>query len=371
MPEEPVAPALAEWDQEQKFQQALDAAPAPVLTIALIAANVVVFILMVINGVSFMDPAADSLLPWGADFGPLTTHGQWWRLLTAAFVHIGVIHLAMNMYILLSIGVFTERLFGRVGFLVLYLLAGIGGNLASLAWQPSIVAAGASGAVFGLYGGLFGYLLRQRHEIPAERVTALAKNAGIFLAYNVVYGMAKSEVDMAAHIGGFVTGFLVACALAASLVHLDAAMRLRKAWITAAAGLILVVVAASRIPVMDDFRAEIKKFIPLESSSLKLFNESLNDLKTKRVTVAQFTESVDKKLLPPWNAERDHLAKLRLPEKQAGFTKLLVEYMTLRGDGWTLMKKGVATDDLAVVESANQKQAQADAVVRQMNTWKP
>src|SRR5947209_5351039 len=96
---------------EADFQQALVLAPSPIFTIGLIVVNVAVFILMVINGVGFMDPSIDGLLRWGADFGPLTTHGQWWRLFTSTFVHIGIIHIAMNMYILLSIGMFTERLF--------------------------------------------------------------------------------------------------------------------------------------------------------------------------------------------------------------------------------------------------------------------
>src|SRR5207248_8018046 len=96
----------SELDHDQKFQQALALAPSPILTVGLIVINVAIFLLMVVNGVPFFDPPADSLLRWGADFGPLTTHGEWWRLITAAFVHIGLIHLAMNMYFQLSIVMF-------------------------------------------------------------------------------------------------------------------------------------------------------------------------------------------------------------------------------------------------------------------------
>jgi rhomboid protease GluP len=355
-----------EVDQEKQFLQALAAAPKPVLTIGLIAINVAVFIAMVASGVSFMEPTVDSLLRWGADFGPLTTHGQWWRLLTAAFVHIGVIHLLMNMYILLSIGIFTERLFGRVGFLVLYLMAGIGGNLASLWWQPAIAAAGASGAVFGLYGGLLGYLLLQRHSIPARRVKALAKGAGIFLGYNVVYGMTAAHVDVAAHGGGFLTGLLLGCALATPLLA-DPAARLRRTLITAAAGGALAVVLAMQLPVLDDWRAEVNGFVPLEKKSLQLFNDALDKLKKNQESPTEFTQTVDKQILPAWNAERDRLSKLKLTKEQKKFAGLLVEYMSLRGEGWSLMAKGIAANDITIVQSANKRQAAADLVVGRIN----
>jgi rhomboid protease GluP len=363
--------AAAEMDKDQKFQEALVLTPDPILTIGLILINAAVFVLMAIAGVGIMDPSIDGLLRWGADYGPLTTHGQWWRLITSTFVHIGIMHVAMNMYILWSIGSFTERLFGKVGFLVLYLLAGIGGSLASLAWQPTLVSAGASGAVFGLYGGLLGYLLRQRHEIPAQRVTALAKNAGIFLLYNIVYGMAKSQVDMAAHAGGFVSGLVLGYVLATPLLNVDQAARLRKALITAVAGAAIAVIAATRLPAVDDFRAELAKFSPIESASLKLFNDSLDSLKKQSMTAEQFTEAIEKKLLPPWNAERDRLAKLRLQKKQEAFNKLLVQYMTLRSEGWSLMAKAAAANDVALVQSANAKQKQAEEVIKQINSLQP
>jgi rhomboid protease GluP len=318
-----------------------------------------------------MDPSIDGLLKWGADFGPLTTHGQWWRLFTSTFEHIGIIHLVMNMYVLLSIGMFTERLFGRVGFLVLYILCGIGGSLTSLALHPVLVSAGASGAVFGLYGGLLGYLASQRREIPTEKVIALTKNAGIFLLYNIIYGATKSNVDMGAHVGGFASGLLLGFMLATPLVRFDPAVRLRKAVITAVVGVALAAFAFTRIPALDDFRGEMTKFDPLETASLKLFNESLESLKADKMTDAQFADVIEKKLLPPWNAERDRLAKLHLTEHQAEFNKMLVSYMSLRGEGWSLMAKGAAANDRALVKNANEKQTQAEAVIAQMKDWKP
>ena len=192
--------------QGQEFSQALlESTPAAFVTPTLIAINAIVFALMVVNGVPMFDPSVDNLIRWGADFGPLTMHGEWWRILTAMFVHVGLVHLLMNMAILWNIGMFTERIFGNRGFTLLYLLAGLGGSLASLAWRPLTVSAGASGAIFGLYGGLLALLMRHRQIIPQEVLRPLLKGALVFLGYNLIYGLARSEIDMAAHLGGLAT----------------------------------------------------------------------------------------------------------------------------------------------------------------------
>ena len=88
------------------------------------------------------------MLDWGANFGPMTMNGQWWRLVTCMFLHFGIIHLAMNMWILWGLAQVVERLVGSTGFAIAYMASGIAGSIASLAWYPVGVSAGASGAVF-------------------------------------------------------------------------------------------------------------------------------------------------------------------------------------------------------------------------------
>lgn len=221
MPDEPAAveTQLPEQDQRDSFNAAMAAAPAPIFTYALVALNVILFLARVIlNPASGQQPAAQRYIAWGADFGPLTLHGQWWRVITACFLHLSVMHIAMNMFILLLVGTFSEKIFGNLRFLVIYLLAGVGGNIAGLYDHPLTIAAGASGAVFGIYGALLGFLLVQRHVIPSDRAWGLAKSAGIFIFYNLLYGLYKiNEIDMAAHIGGLLTGFVVGAALARPL----------------------------------------------------------------------------------------------------------------------------------------------------------
>jgi rhomboid protease GluP len=159
----------------------------------LIAMNVVMYAVMVARGVSWISPTAESVLKWGADYGPLTLHGQWWRMITSMFLHFGIIHIAFNMFVLLQIGFFMERLAGRLRFVVLYLVCGAGGSAASLAWHPSIVSAGASGAIFGLYGALLGFLLKHRGSIAPEALAAQKKWALTFIGYNLLYGAASGS----------------------------------------------------------------------------------------------------------------------------------------------------------------------------------
>jgi rhomboid protease GluP len=185
--------------------------PSPyVITIALIAINVLVFGAMVASGVSFTEPTPLDVVNWGGDFGPLTLGAhQWWRMLTSCFVHFGIIHIGFNMYVLYQIGPFIEIVFGRDRYLVIYFIAGLAGSLASLWMHPMAVGAGASGAIFGLYGAVFGFLLIKRRTLDRAAIKSIGRSAGIFVLYNVVYGTISRTTDLSAHFGGLVTGFVV------------------------------------------------------------------------------------------------------------------------------------------------------------------
>jgi rhomboid protease GluP len=109
---------------DQPVRQSVPARPTSVVTLTLIAINVLVFAVMVLKGVSPTNPSGDDLLSWGADYGPYTLNGQWWRLLTACFLHFGIIHIAFNMYVLYQVGIFTELLYGKQKYLLLYIVSG-------------------------------------------------------------------------------------------------------------------------------------------------------------------------------------------------------------------------------------------------------
>lgn len=172
----------------------------------LIDLNILVFIVMIASGVGIMSPSTLSLLKWGADFGPLTLTGDWWRAVTCNFIHIGAFHLLMNMYAFMYVGLLLEELIGSRRMFMSYLLTGLCSATFSLYMHGETISAGASGAIFGLYGIFLAFLFF--HRIAKEQRKALLTSILIFVGYNLVYGM-KAGIDNAAHIGGLLSGFLL------------------------------------------------------------------------------------------------------------------------------------------------------------------
>lgn len=154
-------------------------------------------------------------LAWGANFGPATQDGQWWRLLTAMFIHFGVVHLALNMWALWDVGRLVERLMGRWRFALLYGGSGVFGNLVSLVAQGNqAVSGGASGAVFGLFGALLVFLWRERAQVDRTEFRWLFGGALGFSAAMLGMGFVVTGIDNAAHGGGLGAGVLLGCLLA-------------------------------------------------------------------------------------------------------------------------------------------------------------
>ena len=216
--------------------------PRVIVTPALVAINVIVYIVMVARGVDAFAPTSQSLVAWGAGFTPLTAGGEWWRLLTSTFIHIGFMHLLMNMYVLLDGGYRVERVFGNVGFLVLYLASGLLASVTSHFFHPNVVCAGASGAIFGVYGALLAFGLR----CPGA-ITGIKKGVMTFIAYNLVYGFAQQGIDMAAHLGGLATGFLCGLVMALPLTREAVAGRRWRIPLVAGGAAALVLLGSVRL----------------------------------------------------------------------------------------------------------------------------
>ncbi|MBV8129828.1 MAG: rhomboid family intramembrane serine protease [Planctomycetaceae bacterium] len=187
----------------------LAATPHVVVTPLLLAACILVFVVMVMHGVDPFLPSAQQLLSRGANDGArVVLRHEAWRLPASVFIHGGLIHLAVNMWCLFSIGPLVERLFGNVATAVLYLAAGVGGAIASMATLPGRVSVGASGAIFGLLGALLAFLLINRRSVPATVLRPLRSSALSFVVFNTLFAAAVPNIDQWAHMGGLATGFL-------------------------------------------------------------------------------------------------------------------------------------------------------------------
>ena len=186
-------------------------------TYFLLGINIAVFGWMVLHGVSPRDPTSDQLLHFGATNTELIIlHGQWYRLFTATFVHVGLLHIATNMWCLWNLGLLGEPLLGPVGLVAVYMITGVAGNLLSLGFNVArhdyvSVGAGASGAVFGIAGILIVLLSNKKLPIPQLELKRLRRSVIQFAVLNLVIGLGTVftniiRIDNFAHVGGFLSG---------------------------------------------------------------------------------------------------------------------------------------------------------------------
>ena len=342
------------------------------VTSALLALNVAIFALMLAWGVDPMQPSIDRLIQWGANYGPRTTQGEWWRMFTCMFVHIGILHLLFNMIALWNVGGFMEQVLGHTGFLVLYLLAGLLGSMASVAWNPFAVSAGASGAIFGLYGGLLAFLARHRDRHQHAFLAALRTNTLAFLGYNVVFGFIIPGIDMAAHLGGLAGGFVCGFMLMPSFTltsHLGLRMR---SILVGAVGLVLIVGLSDLLPRAEDVEARLQQFDSLHTTVLTTFNHAIIQRQQGTISEAEMARILEQEVLPSWRTQRETLQQLltlaRLPARQKQLVTRLVEYMGVRQEGWELLSEGLRQHDPRTLKRANEKQRQADQILGQAGT---
>jgi rhomboid protease GluP len=189
-------------------------------TYILIGISCAVYIAMVLSGVSWWDPTAEQILHWGANNGVLELHGEWWRLLTATFLHIGIIHIGTNMWCLWNLGLLGEPLLGPFGIIAVYILTGVTGNLLSSAVSPGAIGAGASGAVFGIAGVLILLLNSPHLPFPRAELRRLRRSVIYFAVINLVIGGSTLlysggiKIDNMAHLGGFLSGMAMGVPLA-------------------------------------------------------------------------------------------------------------------------------------------------------------
>jgi rhomboid protease GluP len=225
-PVHPEAPAEAyspEQARRHREYSVWDPRSAPG-TYLLLAVNVAVYIWMVTHRVNWYLPSDQALVRYGANVPAYVLQGQWFRLLTATFVHVGFWHIAANMWCLWNLGILGEPLIGPLGMVAVYLLTGVAGNLLSMAYDvgaaawyhsPSTlfeIGAGASGAVFGIAGILIVLLSNRALPFPWDELRRLRSMVVKFAAINLVIGLSTMvhnfgiRIDNFAHIGGFVAG---------------------------------------------------------------------------------------------------------------------------------------------------------------------
>jgi membrane associated rhomboid family serine protease len=170
-----------------------------IVTKILVGLNVIVYLITVAQGSGLNDPGGSLFNKW-ALFGPLVDHGDWWRLITSAFLHASVIHIAFNMLALWWLGAPVEMVLGRVRFIGLYLVSGLAGAAGALVANPNAVTVGASGAIFGLLGA--GLILEW------QATGSIAGNYLTLFLSNLAISFAVPGISIGGHVGGLIGGIL-------------------------------------------------------------------------------------------------------------------------------------------------------------------
>jgi len=175
------------------------------VTRTLIGVNVVVYLITAVQGAGINAPGGrlfnDMFL-----YGPFVAHGDWWRLITAAFLHASILHIGLNMYVLWIIGRPVEQYLGRARFLGLYFVSGLAGSAGALVLTPTALTVGASGAIFGILGALL--------IIEWQTTGRLAGNAMTWIVINLALSFVISNVSIGGHVGGLIGGILVTLSFA-------------------------------------------------------------------------------------------------------------------------------------------------------------
>jgi rhomboid protease GluP len=336
--------------------------PGYFITPILIDINILIFLLMAISGVNIMLPDNESLLNWGANFRPMTLDGEWWRLITNCFLHIGIFHLLMNMYALLYIGVLLEPHLGRIRFLTVYLLSGITASVASLWWHDLTISAGASGAIFGMYGVFLALLTTNLIEKTARK--ALLSSIGLFVGYNLIYGL-KGGIDNAAHIGGLIGGLIMGYALIPGLKKHDET-KLKFGTIGLMTILILVssFVVYKKLPNdIGTYDAKMKEFVFLESKALEVYKLPENTpketilYKIKDKGIYNWKESIN--LI-------DSFKEMDLPIEIKKRNQVLKEYCKLRIRSYELLYKTISEDTNQYTEQIENYNKQIEAKINEL-----
>ncbi len=339
------------------------------LTPLLIVANGLVFGAMLLSGAGLWHAQNAVQLAWGANFGPATQDGEWWRLGSAMFLHFGLLHLALNMWALWDVGQWVERMYGYFRFATIYFVAGLAGNLLSLViHQGHAVSGGASGAIFGLYGALLSYLWLERWRIQRGEFRWLFWAAVGFSVVSIVFGLMIPGIDNAAHIGGLIGGLLTGI-----LIKPDAAPVVMPGRTKAVAGVVFVAligVMAANLPERayrwseeKQVQQEIGEFLQEDAAISRAWESILLQGQRKGASFDDLADVIESVVAERYEHSFEALVALpqdpNLPSAVAA--ERLTHYAEQRRDASRAMVEGLRAKDRDLVQKALEQARQSGA----------
>jgi membrane associated rhomboid family serine protease len=345
----------------ERHDEFLDALAArtrrPYLTLTLVAYNAAMFTFMAFAPGSVGDP--DTLLHWGASVGPVTANGQWWRLVTATFVHAGVISLIVDLIAFTQVALLVERMFGQVALAVIYVGAAAFSGAIGLWSEPLAITSGASGAVFGIYGLLVALVVRgtwQRSpsRVPLRVMKRLAPAALIFLGYYMAQGGPRWSAGMAA----FVVAFAVGLALTRNVAERKPETP-RVIWL-ATTPLSIAMMMVAPLSGMTDVRAEVTNLVTVDSQTSAIYMAATEQFKRGALNADSLALLIERSIVPKLEAGRARLNAIGgVPRQQRPLVDAANEYIRLRRESWAIRATALHKANMRLLRDADQKERES------------
>ena len=321
-------------------------APYALVTAAIVLVNGLIFGGMLFGATAIGMP--DTLVAWGASLGTRTTNGEWWRLLTSAFVHTSTLHFLVDVAVLIQLGAILERLLGRLTFAAVYLIAGVFGGLINLSSQPLAVTVGPSGAIFALYGlllavvawqmfhGWRGYRVPEVEEgvaapdmrIPLVAVKRLGVGAAVFFVYSLFAGFAHGP-----EFTGLLIGLIYGIVFARAFEETQPETR-HVAVATVATG-VFAVMCAIGLRGIADVKPEIARVLATEERTAAAYRAGFDQFKKGRMSAEALAALAERTIMPELEAVDSRLKSLsNVPPEHQALVADAREYLRLRCASW-------------------------------------
>jgi membrane associated rhomboid family serine protease len=323
-----------------------------IVTPVIVGLNIVVFLFMAAAQGSVGEPA--TLLAWGASLGRLTANAEWWRLATALFVHAGMLHLVANTLGFAQVGSLLERLLGPASVASVYVAAGVLAGLVNISEYPLAIHAGASGAVFGIYGLLLAVtgwgLVRRTPLIPFSTYESLAPAAALFLLYSI----AADGLTNGANLIGLLVGGMSGLVLAKEVAQGKPDLRLTAITTSGAAVVTIIVVILMPFRGLVDARPAIDNVVAIEDQTAGPYRTAVQRFRKGQTDTKALTDLITRTIMPELQAAR---ARVEALEDVASEQKPLIddaaEYLRLREASWLLRSEGLRKGSTATLRDAD------------------
>jgi len=322
----------------------------PVITPAIAITYLMVFGLLLVGSGSIGDPR--TLIDWGSSVGTRTTNDEWWRLATAMFVHVGIIHLVAEIAGLVQVGLVVERLVGRFAFAVVYVASGVLAGLWSLTLHPVSVQAGAAGAIFGIYGLLVATLLmglvqRSSLTVPPRVLLGLWPGVVLFIVYNTLTEGLFSEAMQAGLVVGFTGGMLITGRV------ISEKPPIRRVGAVLAATVAIIVTVASPLRGFADISGEMARVKEGEERTARTYDTAVDRFKSGRLSAQELAKLADR-IVGELQSMQTKLASLdNVPAEHWPMVEKACEYLKLRQDSWRLRAEGLRAGRARTLQEAD------------------